>query len=483
MQNRTIILLLTALTLYCVFPSNAFANNPYLPNLALVDSDRQQLFLLERQTIQTQATRLFRYRLLRKDIHTDNFRVIDQLGTQHQALPLHISGMAWDPLHQRIIFADAHARSIFALQPSTQQREEIINHATTSDYQFGDLGGLAVDSSTRRILLIDKKAIDVDTQRILTQIELDTGIRSSLFTTNTATAKKMGALAITFDPVKNLVYLAYNTGIMAIDPNTQQYDVLTDHGLGIGQGPSISRSAALAFDTGNHRLIVADPLVKQLMGVDPTTGTRQVIAAAMPTKQNELCWPAALAITDDSVIIADEGHGNWLQLNATTQALAPIAANSTSLDSKCINTAAKPKPNIFTRILKPRKIQRPTWSKLLPSKPTSSQANASPVTALNRFEYLVIAFWNTAFVSVLIVSGIFLVVLPLWLITESMQSIASKPRNLFRIISYIMLLGLGGFFLFLTIPVITGSVLAANFLTLLYTPIAFIFSSIIALIF
>lgn len=323
---------------------SAVASPTFKPVLSAVDSDTQDVYLLDAHETTINQIVFRKYRLWRNTYQTQQLELVSRLGTKWLPSRQNLVGMHWDSTQQRLLFADTYAKRIFSLNPANNKTTLISGAKKGSGAALEKLGGLVLDPIENRLIVVDQASLDSATRRILTQVELATGDRSVFYSLNSDASKDHRDYFIAIDPNTYQVFLAYGPGIAAIDLYSGQSRAVSDQHQGVGQGPAIIRAEQLAFDFNRHRLIVAEPLLKRILAIDIATGERSVIVDALAKTDHQLCWPDSLSVLADTSFIGDIGHQSWLKLDLISNQWqgfpAELAANTSSC-ARAINTEVK----------------------------------------------------------------------------------------------------------------------------------------------
>ena len=311
----------------------------FSPYLIAIDQQRGQQYLLDRLVVSAtdQQVPAYQYRLWRKTKGIDALEQLSYLGTASAPTNLAIAGIAWNTLTQRLVFTDRHSSSIFELDLETNQTHILASSEVGSGVPLGKLGGLVFDQANRRLIVIDQMSMANSKSRVLTQLAIDDGSREVLYAIDDEPALQGREYAIAFDPNTNSIFLSYSNTVALLKFGQNDPDILTQ-GTGrgaadVGAGPMIVRGANIAFDYGNHRVMVSDPLLRNLVGVHFATGARQLIQGN--SADLAFCWPTAVGVADNTATIADPGLGAWLQLDLATRELTKISHWLTASESSC----------------------------------------------------------------------------------------------------------------------------------------------------
>ena len=302
-----------------LFANIATANKlPFLPDLIAVNTQDEEIYFLDTQTLQLPKQALRKYRLWRTTPATPQGEMVSWLGTKFLPLPQHIVGMVWDPTYQRLLLVDDKSKRITALDPQTKRRSWFSGGRIGQGPTFGALGEVIIDTLGQRLIVVDQARHKTTNQRLLSQVDLANGNRS-LYLGDAIEIPAGVNLAITIDPHSYQLFLAYGHGLAGIDLFTHQLRIITDSTSEIGYGATLLRAAAISYDAYQHRLVVSEPLLKRILGVDINSGERYVLDAFDPDRQANLCWPNAVAIHGEIRYIADRGHHSWLRHSGAEQ--------------------------------------------------------------------------------------------------------------------------------------------------------------------
>lgn len=313
--------------------TSAIAKPAFSPLLSATDPDQQHIYLLDVQEISFNKVVLRKYRLWQNNTQTQELKIISWLGTRWLPSRLNIVGMSWDSTYQRLLFADAHARNLFSMHPGASKRTLLSGAQRGAGPAFANLGELIVDPVQQRIILLDMRSLDETSSSVLTQVALDSGDRRPLLTsaTDLLDTGTDTDYSLAFDANTYQLFLSYGPGVLALDLHSAESRRISDSRLGIGVGPTMIRGTQLAFDFNRHRLLISEPLMKRVMSVDIATGERLVLETQNALDEQNMCWPQAITILQDTTLIADTGHQTWLRLDLGTnqwQSLTPAANSS-----------------------------------------------------------------------------------------------------------------------------------------------------------
>jgi hypothetical protein len=175
--------------------------------------------------------------------------------------------IALDSNNNRALVVTQGNDTLFAIDLNTGNRTIISDSTTGTGILFSEATGIVIDNANNRALVIDISL------RALFAIELTTGNRSIIDTNTGAEYFK----DIILDDANNRVLIldANSSEIIAIDLNTNvQTSFYNDTSLSSGQ--IMSTPVAIAMDTVNNRLFVADNFINGLFVIELATGERAV---------------------------------------------------------------------------------------------------------------------------------------------------------------------------------------------------------------
>lgn len=392
--------------------SGALAAPTYLPKLIAFDIDQEHIYLLDESTTEQQNNTRYEYLLWRIHEPTQQRTLISDLrSTQEDAEQRQkITGMAWDPLHKQLIFAEQSSKRLFAIDPISRQRSVISSSNKGNGVAFGRIGAMVIDGVARRVILVDSAVNADESLRLLTQISLDTGDREALYSTREEILDAEGDYSLAFDPFTYQVFVSSRQQVIALQLASNEVMQISASESGASSDVLV-QGADIAFDFKRHQLFVSDPLVKNLVAINAGTGERKRLPLGGSSNNNGLCWPEALMVIDDSIWIGDTGHAAWMRLGIETGELSRISPHITQRNSRCkavvaeqnLQSTSRP-DNLWSRL-------RTTWQSVRTKAIQTSAPLVSPTSLQDKFLRNLADFWQWVYVLSLLAFGLPIVLL------------------------------------------------------------------------
>lgn len=327
--------------------TNTVAKPVYTPTLSAIDEQHQTVYLLESREYSFNQITFRQYRLWSKNRLNNELVLLNWLGTKVLPQAQHIVGMGWDSDKQRLVFADAHSKSIFSFDVR-ERRRGLISGASKKGTgpRFENLGALIVDPIAKRIIVVDHIDNAEDATQVLIQVDQDTGDRSVFYR---AANKHLGPFSLALDKNTYQLFMSYGYGVASIDMYTGESYTVTDSTQHIGHGASIVRMEDIAFDYHRHQLLATEPLLKRLIGIDIATGLRSIVYEHdADTEQYSLCWPTTISIHGKDTVIADQGMRNWMHFDLDNRALEGFTKQPNHKAKTCSQVATKQYARLLT---------------------------------------------------------------------------------------------------------------------------------------
>lgn len=189
--------------------------------------------------------------------------------------PLLVAARAVARGERRVFIADASARRVLAVDPSTGLRTEVSSDAVGSGRRFFAPIGLA--------LAPDESTLWVSEPQSLVRVQVTSGARvlasgptvGSGLPLSTPRDLVVDALA---QRVLLLDDVAGENALLAVDMSNGDRTLLS--GVGHGSGPAFSAIAGLALDAAARRAYTVDGDARSLIAIDLMTGDRSVLSDA-----------------------------------------------------------------------------------------------------------------------------------------------------------------------------------------------------------
>lgn len=285
------------------------------------DSQKQTMYILEKSSVAG-----FQYSLYKKDFAGTEVTPIKQWYKESGDLHK-FTGFVWDPIHKRLLIADQEQREILAIYPYVDKTQILSSDNKGIGPKFFDLGKIAIDLISQRLLAIDQSLEGSEPSRMVTAINLTNGDREVLASGDVGSGVIKHATDIQFDNLYNRAYLSFGRGVMALDLYSGYRFILTESAPALGGSAALFQSAELALATNSTDLLITDPLMRSIVAVDTSTGIRREISNPKVGSGPSFCWIKSPVVIGQNIIVADTGQNGvfTVHLESGNRALLPLS--------------------------------------------------------------------------------------------------------------------------------------------------------------
>ena len=246
-----------------------------------------------------------------------------------------IGGMVWDSVYHRIIISEVTSAAIYTIEPISGVSKVLSSAMRGAGPSFGQLGDLVLDADNERLLVIDLLANEIGVNRLLTEVDIASGDRTVVANDGAGFGPLTQVSSIAYDAFHNQVYLGYGSGVLNVNLFDGVHSVFSDAHQEVGFGRTPVHATTLHIDHNHHRLLLTDPLTKEVMAIDLATGDRNIIIDTQEFSQAGLCWVGDAVFFDDQLYVADATNQQILRLSLAAKAWQILvrtgAANETCM--------------------------------------------------------------------------------------------------------------------------------------------------------
>lgn len=311
---RPIIILLSLSALCC----NHASADSSPDSLIAINADTQQIYLLQRKD-----TTPAHYQLWREEIHTRQrtrlFDIsVDAENTIHAA-----SAMLWEPNQQTLLISDSSSNRVVNIAPHSAKTNLLSGSNRGAGPALGIISDLALDSIQQRVIVLDQVKQGHQVLRLLTSIDLHSGDRQILSGASVGSGPLLASNAMTYDHVEHIVYLAYDTGILRVDLQTGNREIISDSSRNIGFGPALLHINTIEHDYLGHRLLIKDAMLRQIIAVDKSSGDRQLLHDWHQSTKIGMRWGQSSVLHNDLLYLGDNKHQMVIAFDTISSTIYP----------------------------------------------------------------------------------------------------------------------------------------------------------------
>ena len=222
--------------------------------------------------------------------------------------------VVYDASRNRALIIDIAAGSLLSIDLQTGERTILSNNDVGNGPGLGFPESLALDTANNRAIVLD---VDFPAATVLT-VDLNTGDRNIVAGPGVGGGAGLaGSQAITLGN-GNIAYLANPSlaGVLALDLSTGDRSIISrsnpNAGASIGSGPAMSFPVAIAFDSLNNSILLADTNLGTVFAVDPNNGNRTIVSDLSTGTGPELFNLDSIAIGNNNLAFVVDTYLNAL---------------------------------------------------------------------------------------------------------------------------------------------------------------------------